>query len=313
MSAANNPETAPPNPANAPPRPPAAAPRPTLPTGIRLSATLDATDGSLGPLADLVGTWFGSQGWNLISVPTTLPNGQETFRLLIAPYAETITFTPVGALVPNRGGPAGDMFVPALQYTAVVSDLVTNQPLHVENGMWLLLTDPETGAQTVARLTSVPHGDSLLAVGAFGTVPGGPSIQPRSAMPVGTDGAPLGYTDPYLNLPSTVPFKATNVNQPLTDFLASQKDQPVVSNVFLDVSTATGGGITNIPFVVKNANATKVQSTFWIETVQDGTTGQQFLQLQYTQQVDLEFIPRPSDPQQRIMWPHTSVNTLKKQ
>jgi hypothetical protein len=64
------------------------------------------------------------------------------------------------------------------------------------------------------------------------------------------------------------------------------------------------GGIVNLPFDIKNANATKLDAIFWIETVQqpDGNT---FMQLQYTQTVILNFLD--------IDWPHISVATLTKQ
>jgi hypothetical protein len=67
---------------------------------------------------------------------------------------------------------------------------------------------------------------------------------------------------------------------------------------------APSGGITNIPFVVQNANATQMDAIFWIEKVlqPDGST---FMQLQYTQTVILNFLG--------INWPHVSVATLVKQ
>jgi hypothetical protein len=60
-----------------------------------------------------------------------------------------------------------------------------------------------------------------------------------------------------------------------------------------------GAGL--IPFVVTNANATTLTATFWIETVQL-PNGTQFLQLQHTQTVILNFLG--------IDWPHVSVATL---
>ena len=64
------------------------------------------------------------------------------------------------------------------------------------------------------------------------------------------------------------------------------------------------GGINNIPFVNTNAKATTMSSIFWIEKVLD-STGNVFMQLQYTQTVILDFIG--------IKWPHISVATLIKQ
>jgi hypothetical protein len=89
-----------------------------------------------------------------------------------------------------------------------------------------------------------------------------------------------------------------NMNQALTDAIAGQK---IVSTTVLSVASIPVGGIVNIPFVTANANATKLDAIFWIETVEraDGT---QFMQLQYTQTVILNFL--------NIDWPHISVGTL---
>ena len=59
-----------------------------------------------------------------------------------------------------------------------------------------------------------------------------------------------------------------------------------------------------MPFDVHNANATRLDATFWIETVEQ-PDGSEFFQLQYTQTVILDF--------DGIDWPHISVATLTKQ
>lgn len=51
-------------------------------------------------------------------------------------------------------------------------------------------------------------------------------------------------------------------------------------------------------------------STFWIEDVTLGDVN--FKQLQYSQQADLDFLPKFGIPG-LIMWPHVNVNTLRKQ
>jgi hypothetical protein len=48
-----------------------------------------------------------------------------------------------------------------------------------------------------------------------------------------------------------------------------------------------------------------MHSTFWIETVEHPNGNDQYLQLQYTQTVILNFLD--------IDWPHISVGTLVKQ
>lgn len=117
---------------------------------------------------------------------------------------------------------------------------------------------------------------------------------------------PFGYTDPYQNGKFPPGFDMKNPNQALVDVLQYQQQQlelKVVETINLKVSTNDAGGITNIPFIVKNANATHMDAIFWIETVQR-PDGSQFMQLQYTQTVLLVF--------EEIVWPHVSVATLLK-
>lgn len=269
----------------------------------RLGRESSETVSELGPLADLVGTWMGSHGWELIALPAGPPGGNETFRLLIRPYIEIVTFATLGAPVPNRGGPKGDIFITGLEYSMRITDAETNEPLHLESGMWLLLDDQGT----VARQASIPHGDVLLALGTAVTEPGPPSIPALSTLPDAGPKMPLGYTDAYLQ--PVDGFSPTNANAVLSDVLADQK---VVKTTTLPVSTQSGG-IANIPFVTANANATAFSCAYWIETVEDPTTGTQFSQLQYSQQTNIEFLPQFGNPGALIMWPHVNVNTLLKQ
>lgn len=68
------------------------------------------------------------------------------------------------------------------------------------------------------------------------------------------------------------------------------------------------GGINNIPFVTRQANASAMKSTFWIQELKGGA-----LRLQYAQVVMLDFfIPRRDGLPGRIRWPHVSINTLDK-
>jgi hypothetical protein len=276
---------------------------------VRLGSVPEKTASNLGPLACLLGTWVGSRGWNLIAVPES----SRGFKLLVRPITEMMTFTPVGALVPNRGGPAGTLLIPALHYDLRVADAETNEPMHIENGMWLLLNDPHDPAGSqVARLATIPHGDSVLAIGPHSVIHGPPSIPDNSAFPDTGKPAPAGYTDAYLSL-RTPGFLSKNPNQTLQDAIKTQK---IVNTVMLSVSTVPSGGIVNIPFVVQHANLTKFTGTLWIETVQvTDKTGAvtEFEQLQYSQQADLHFLPRFDDPKRLIMWPHISINTLLKQ
>src|ERR1700753_4225715 len=143
-----------------------------LPQFVRLAPTDAVSD--LGPLAGLVGTWTGKQGWNLIAVPK--PGDEDGFTLLVRPYYETITFTPLGVLVPDRGA-SEILNIYGLEYSLSVSDLLTNQPLHLENGMWLYAEDPQDPqSPTIVRQATVPHGNSVLALGNSQQAAGPPTI-----------------------------------------------------------------------------------------------------------------------------------------
>ncbi|MEJ0078524.1 MAG: heme-binding protein [Alphaproteobacteria bacterium] len=279
--------------------------RPASQPFVRLSGPAHQVADSLGPLANLVGTWMGSKGWEIIAVPAPLGNPPtgETFRLIIRPYIEIITFVPIGAPVPNRGYP-DDLFITGVQYDMRICDAETNQPLHLETGMWLYLPGQ---AQTIARSATVPHGDSLLALGNATTLSGAPAIPKTTAIPV-IKGFKPGYTDNYLRLPSTIPFVASDVSKVLQDAIAqqtiSQTDQ-------LDISTANGGGVLNIPFVTAQANTNAFTCTYWIETIKTASGDVQ--QLQYLQQANLNFIKQFDNSGDLIMWPHINMNTLSKQ
>jgi hypothetical protein len=268
-------------------------------------------------------------GFNLISLPDKHEN--KPFRLKLSATHETLTFTPIGAPIPNRGSAQDDIAFLGLHYFQQVSDAITNEARHIEPGLWLNLpmtTAPEQPA-TVARLGTIPHGDSLLAQGSFLTIDGGPQIDTVDSTPFTLDpatGARQNDTNPaYLApftsaaLPPGIPDGSiANPNLVLSNAITGQN---IVKTVVMFVSaTPVGGingtpiappsesndvgGIVNIPFVVTNANANSFSAIFWIETIEN-SDGTQFLQLQYTQTVILDFIG--------LKWPHISVATLVKQ
>jgi hypothetical protein len=280
--------------------------RPSSLPFVRLSGPAHQVADSLGPLSGLVGTWFGSKGWEIIAVPAPLgvPPVGETFRLIVRPYIEIITFVPIGAPVPNRGYP-DDLFITGVQYEMRITDAETNQPLHLETGMWLYLPGQD---QTIARSATVPHGDSLLALGNSQALNGKPTIPNVDVIP-DIGGVKAGYTDPYLRLPPPAKFTARNVSQPLQEAIATQD---ITETVQLQISTANGGGVLNIPFVTAQANTTAFSCTYWIETIttESGDTVQQ---LQYLQQSNLNFIKQFNTSGDLIMWPHVNLNTLQKQ
>lgn len=272
----------------------------------RLGKDAATTADEQGHLADLVGTWIGTNGWELIAVPMPSGDGHEEFELIVKQYVEIVSFEPIGAQVPDRGGDAGVLCLGGLKYDMRIASLDSNEPLHLENGMWFYMPDQE---QTIARSSAIPHGDCLLALGNATQTQGAPELP---VVPCTPDGQPknagLGYADVY-KLPEDSPFQTSDANLVLRNVL---KDQSVTQTTTLSVSTANGGGVLNIPFVTKNANAPVFESTYWVETVMDPVTNQPFQQLQYSQQTNIEFFEK-SDGTGLICWPHVNVNTLRKQ
>jgi hypothetical protein len=291
--------------------------------------------GQLGPLADLPGTWVG-KGFNVVSLPDFA--GGQTFQLKIAATMETLTFTQIGGPIPNRGDIQPDMLFLGLHYLQQVSNSVTNAGMHLEPGLWLNL--PNTGepdqAASVARLATIPHGDAILArgpsfnavlpvIGAVDTTPfainadtGARENVTAAAYLTAFNTAVLPVIDPPL--PAGV---VANPNLLLLDAnnRLAANGQQITNTVVLVVNAnpvggingtqivppadaVPAGGLLNIPFVNANANANAVSAIFWIETVQN-PDGTEFLQLQYTQTVILEF--------KNLKWPHISVATLIKQ
>ena len=82
----------------------------------------------------------------------------------------------------------------------------------------------------------------------------------------------------------------------------------------LSVDTATQtGGISNIPFVVQQADTRRMVSTFWIhELCETDDKGKPRFLMQYLQDVALDFLPRTDGTPGLIRWPHISINTLEK-
>lgn len=162
---------------------------------------------------------------------------------------------------------------------------------------------------SLVRLATIPHGDSLLAQGAASPqAKGPPKIKAIDTTPFTAGDPTKPDTDPaYLKgydvpLPPGIPVGAIkNPNLVLTEAI---KNQTIVSTLTISVSTKTPGGITNIPFVVQNADAVSMEPIFWIEIVQLPGGGGTFLQLQYSQTVLLRFLG--------LDWPHISVATLVK-
>lgn len=278
------------------------------------SATPLATTGEVqissgidyGPLSGLIGTWVGSQGFNMVA----LPNQQGGFGLLVAPYTETLTITAVPATTPDRGLKS-IVQIPTLQYATSISDSRDGALMHVEAGFWETMPAADNGGFDIFRLATIPHGDALTAMGNATIIDGPPTIDiTLSGLPTGALPTRDGYTDAYIGPPING-YSPGSPNRFLAATLQAQIDNgtKVVSTTQLSISTLNQGGITNIAMVQNNTPTTQFDATWWIETLVDAQ-GNQTTQLQYSQRTLMSFPVSSDAPGQTIVWPHINVNTL---
>lgn len=297
-------------------------------------------DAELGPLSQLPGTWSNEpglpgRGWNMIALPFGGPAAPPfNYRLLLNQYNEQLKFTLIDSGVPNRGirvGSGGveeaDQFVVTLDYVQSINQIKAddfpesglagefNQAIHHEPGLWLNMTNEITDGINIGRLASVPHGDSLLALGSSEVLDGPPVIPNYSGLPIG---GPTDLNNPYLG-----PYKHFHDN-PFEDLFdpvspndllkAANQGVNIVRTTKLEVdTTVNSGGIHNIPFIVKQANAAEMKSIFWIQELEEtDNEGRPKLRLQYFQTVILDFFGRRDGGPSLIRWPHVSINTLEK-
>jgi hypothetical protein len=298
---------------------------------VAAAALAPEPDPGLGPLALLPGTWTG-EGFNNIWRPFHDPATPKNDHFLELNLTnETLEFTPIPGTIPNRGFLQPDITMAGVNYLQQISDQNTLQGLHFEPGMWLNVpatTNPNEPI-TVSRLASIPHGTVMLAQGTFDPAPQpGPPQFPVVDITPFQIGKPLDPnakvrfpTESTLSNPS--PFRSPpdairNITQEMVDnpnsvLQAAIAGQTILETITLKVTSlptpVAGGGTANTAFLQGagpgggNADAAQVDATFWIETVQ-GENGQpDFLQLQYSQQVLLNF--------NTLSWPHISVATLR--
>ncbi len=268
---------------------------------------------------ELQGTWVGNKGLNGIAVPSkgSKPDSVQDDEFLLFNYLETLTFTNAGAPARNRGGDV-DQYVAALQYHQRVSNKETNDLLHVEDGMFLNLAAKfdNNGNRlpapqfSIARSGTIPHGNSIMILGNSSLVdPGTFKIPPVSLVPFKLTGelnTTFGYTSGLIN--QSIVFHQA---------LQQELDKPgfkIDKIIVMDLDSANNGGILSIPFINDRAKVVSMQATFWLEKVTDLNTKQQFNQLQYVQIMNLAFHQdQTKDPNNLIIWPHVTINTLVKQ
>jgi hypothetical protein len=136
---------------------------------IRITPDNQTVLRQLGLLQDLAGTWKG-KGFNLIARPDF--HDKTDLYLQLNQTRETLKFDPIGSSIPNRGFGQDDIELFGLTYLQQISDAAADGALHIEPGIWVTQPatafPPETApapAQLVARMGTIPHGNSLLAAG----------------------------------------------------------------------------------------------------------------------------------------------------
>lgn len=296
----------------------------------RLGAPASEEDQRLSVFADLLGDWKG-EGYNLIPLPVNDSSPQvdifsNVFRLEAQKYQDELTFELVGC-VPNRGNGIKpgigkvDQFAKAIEYhqkvTVTKDGLVT--PIHEENGMLLVLEPDSTTAPdefTVARLASVPHGNSILAMGKHAAITEGPpTFAAIDSRPIknGTPDTNSAYLAPYKSANAGLDLPRGAVQNPnliLEEAVANgeKSGRHIVQTATVELSTNNDGHISNVPFLADanaNLDVPSMDFVIWIEQVVDENTGQKLSQLQYSQNTLLDF--------NGLQWPHIDLSTLVKQ
>lgn len=324
----------------------------------------------------LGGSWTSEkQGWNLIA----LPFGPNNFRLLMNQYGETLNFNRFADLdVPNRGvisdGKNGtDQTIDAIAYEQIVHQKAVDDfppsgltakngdGIHHEPGFFLqLLSHASTGHTEedgqppgpeekleIARQASIPHGNSVLAMGTISTFPGAPDFTKDELKEDATperigeeDFEKNPYLEPYRyfqNSPffGNIPTTAVNLRgEAFPGFFPknanailgfSNPGDRVKETTHLHFDTKyrnkqlTTTPISNIPFVVSEANVTEMHADFWImELHKEHEAADIEYVMQYSQTVYLEFFDardgstNSDGSPKKIRWPHVSINTLRK-
>jgi hypothetical protein len=304
---------------------------------FRAGSPIEIRNEHLGLLKDLPGRWEG-KGFNLIARPAKQGVATNpTFFLELNGTHETLEFTAIGGDIPNRGDIEPTRLLHAIHYLQTVADCEDGSFIHKEPGLWVHIpATAENTSETYVRQATIPHGDSLVAQSTFFSDPpivGGPKIEPVNSLPFPLTNPIPGlndvthavvtnpdYLNPYLTdpLPDDCLPKGLNaavtIKDPTEVLRAQIKGQNIIETIVIGITTSFPSpvttappiqGIVNIPFVVKNANATQMDAIFWIEKVTHPTfPHRQFMQLQYVQRVILDFAG--------LHWPHVSVATLIK-
>lgn len=279
----------------------------------------------LGPLAILIGTWASSPTTGFCVMPLPEATAPNEFILKNFYYYEEITFSAIEGKVANRGGTfEQDCYTLFYEQRVFFSDQPQkNQLVHAENGSWLHLVTaeqlqgpvggcpisippapnpipPQNPERTIAKQVSIPHGNSMLALGNVIWSEGAPDIPEVSTLPIG---APPSYSAPYgSNTPSN-----PNINPNIVLTEALKNSAPVAQTFTFFVDSDNDGGIANIPFIKSHADVTQFTNNMWLEQLVTGEW-----QMQYSQNVSLKFPSTQKGKHSNIVFPHILANTLRR-
>jgi len=263
-------------------------------------------------------------------------------------YYETIRFNSnvntageiaLSLLAPNRGS-AYQQNSFALFYSQQVhfaegpgatADPTSEQSVvHVENGAWLYLITgtqnigpygtegtepgpvvPQPPDITIGKQISVPHGNSILALGSVDDLAKGPPAIPDSASPLPT---PAGLsTASYTQLLNTAddyqnpqPDYTNNCNLPLQQAVEIiQPDSFIHWKVTTNQLPSGKGSVTNIPFEDRRAHVTGYTGEYWLLSTDGGVT---FNHLSYAQSIIIAL----TIGGMIYEFPHFTANTITK-
>ena len=183
-------------------------PQPAEVSSTRLVVDNATVRQELGPLGELSGTWTG-EGFNLIARPDF--HDRANLYLQLNQTHETLTISPIGSAIPNRGSGQDDIELFGLSYLQQIHDRFTGGALHLEPGLWI--TQPETtyppedpppNGRIITRMASIPHGNTVLAQGNASSFTGPPTLQTATATYNGSvfpsfNSTPFGAAPPIIN------------------------------------------------------------------------------------------------------------------
>lgn len=282
--------------------------------------------------------------YNVMPLPQNSPQSPSQnlgYILKCFTYYETIRFNAASAdavavpgKAPNRGGDYQQTPF-ALFYDQQVKFAegpTKDTIVHLENGLWLHLQSqaqqigpyilnppvnepgpvpPQPADRTLAKQISIPHGNSVLAMGAFSegdgvpTIPDGPPVLPMPAS-IGTEpyvqqlDDPLNYQNPQPNLASNV---SSQLQAAIADLAAA--GTPVNKFIAATVDTRVYGGVLNIPFEERKAKLDYYAAQYWLLSIDNGVT---FDILAYVQNIVL-ILPINGV---NYVFPHPTANVVSR-